>query len=102
MYLIKPNMKYFSSIAAMVLAVTMQFFLTSCNSSGGTTTLPGAWDKMGSFEGIPRSGAVSFVIGNYAYVGTGFNAESNTKLKDFWKYDATADTWTPMADLPAS
>src|SRR5579859_1832332 len=100
MYLIKPNMKYFSSIAVVVLALTLQFFLTSCNSSGGTTTLPGAWDKMGSFEGPPRSGAVSFVIGDYAYVGSGFNAQANVKLVDFWRYNATSDSWDQMADLP--
>jgi len=33
----------------------------------------GSWDKEIDFEGDPRSGAVSFVINGYAYVGTGYN-----------------------------
>lgn len=99
MYLIKLTMKYFSSISCLLLVLAIQTGLTSCNSSSGTTTLPGGWDKKGDFEGIPRSGAVSFVINGFAYVGTGYNSEGNIKLNDFWKYDPISDSWTQAADF---
>jgi N-acetylneuraminic acid mutarotase len=52
------------------------------------------------FGGIPRSGAVGFVIGDTAYVGTGFNYEGNTRLKDFWKYDQFQKSWIQVASFP--
>lgn len=47
-----------------------------------------------------RSAAVAFSIGTKGYVGTGYDDDGN-KLKDFWAYDSTNDTWTSIASLPA-
>jgi N-acetylneuraminic acid mutarotase len=49
--------------------------------------------------------AVSFVIGNYAYVGTGCNSVLfplvNVGLQRFmYRYDPSLDVWKRMADLP--
>jgi N-acetylneuraminic acid mutarotase len=47
------------------------------------------------FPGKGREYAVSFVIGNYAYVGAG-----SGDSKDFWRYDPRCECWSRMADLP--
>ncbi len=95
-------MKYFSFAASILFILALQIGLTSCNSPSSTTTLPGAWDKVGDFEGIPRGNAVGFMIGNFAYVGTGFNYEGNKRLRDFWKYDPEGDSWFQVADFPGT
>jgi len=102
LYLTKQTMKYIFFVFSIV-AVSFLTTLTSCNNNSSTSsTLLGAWDKMGDFEGIPRSGAVSFIINGNAYLGTGYNAQSTTWLTDFWRYDATADTWFRVADFPGA
>ena len=58
----------------------------------------GAWVTKNDFAGSARSRAVSFSIGNYAYVGTGY--DGNQQLQDFRRYDPAADTWTQIADFP--
>ncbi len=64
------------------------------------------WTKMASLPdngGGAGSGArfdaVAFAIGNYGYVGTGNNG---SWLKDFWKFDPSANTWTQITNLPGN
>ena len=45
-----------------------------------------------------RNHAVSFVIGDTAYVGTGDGGSAT--LTDFWKYVPATKTWTQIADFP--
>jgi len=43
------------------------------------------------------------VINGYAYVGTGYNnAQSNSWLNDFWRYDAVGGTWDEVTDFPGA
>lgn len=63
-----------------------------------------SWTKLQDFPGQARFNAVSFVIGNKAYVGTG-NYRYNrwtpaTYLNDFWEYDPTTDHWTQKSPVP--
>ena len=51
-----------------------------------------------NFPGDARNNAVSFVIGDTAYVGTG--DQGTTTLTDFWKYIPATNTWTQIADFP--
>ncbi len=44
-----------------------------------------------------RNHAVSFVIGDTAYIGTGDKGSTTT---DFWKYVPATKTWTQIADFP--
>lgn len=44
-----------------------------------------------------RYGAVAFAIGNYGYVGTGYDG---TSKNDFYKYDPSADIWSAIASFP--
>ncbi|MFN7117672.1 MAG: Kelch repeat-containing protein [Saprospiraceae bacterium] len=58
----------------------------------------GNWIRRSDFEGIPRSNAVSFTIGNYAYVGLGYDGEDD--LRDFWRYDPALDFWQRVDSFP--
>lgn len=59
------------------------------------------WTKKEDFGGLKRERAVSFAIGDFAYVGTGVDT-AEVVLKDFWKYDPALDAWTQIATLPGS
>lgn len=56
-----------------------------------------AWTQKANFTGAPRREAVSFVIGNIAYVGTGNSAGG--LRKDFFAYDPTTNSWEQIADF---
>lgn len=56
------------------------------------------WEQQRTFPGGARSEAISFVLGDTAYVGTGRN--SSDFFKDFHKYDQVTDTWTQISDFP--
>lgn len=60
--------------------------------------LIGNWVELSDFEGVPRTDAVVFTIGNKAYVGTGYDGEK--RLNDFWEYDPQLNNWTRKADFP--
>ncbi|WP_338870692.1 kelch repeat-containing protein [Spirosoma sp. SC4-14] len=70
--------------------------LVGCKSSDATVL--GDWKSRSELEGPARSNAVSFVIGNFGYLGTGLNS-SNERLKDFWAYDQNKNTWVQLADM---
>ncbi|WP_246853491.1 Kelch repeat-containing protein [Rufibacter aurantiacus] len=74
------------------------FSITSCSSSEEDTDLNGDWLRQSEFAGVSRSGAVSFVIGEKAYVGTGYDGKN--RLKDFWQYDPSKSAWIRIADFP--
>lgn len=85
------------SIACM--SMSFSFVLSSCGKkSDGATTLLGNWKIRSEFEGVARSEAVSFVIGDSAYIGTGF--DGTNRLKDIWQYDPTLNSWRQKADFP--
>ncbi|MCT4586237.1 MAG: galactose oxidase [Carboxylicivirga sp.] len=80
---------------AMLFVISLTF--NACSSSDDDEDLMGNWVELGSFEGVPRSDAVAFVIDKYAYVGTGYDGVEDERLKDFWRYDAEKDFWTQVA-----
>lgn len=57
-----------------------------------------SWSQINNYGGSARYDAVSFVVGDSAYVGLGRN--STTYFADFWKYNSSTDTWTKIADFP--
>lgn len=59
------------------------------------------WDRISDFAGGGRYNATSFVIGEYAYVGSGQrDFEKYDPSYDFWRYDPNSDVWTEIAELP--
>ena len=87
-------LKYYLLLSLVLFAVL------SCNKDSNTTSLLGNWVDLSDFEGVARYDAVAFTIGDYGYVGTGFDGE--VRLKDFWKYDSELNSWTQIADFPGA
>ena len=93
-------MKHFKNL----IIVTTSFILigVACTPGGDppTTSLLGNWVKRIGFDGNGRAGAVSFVIGDSAYVGTGF--DGSDRYKDFWVYSPNTESWSQRALMPAA
>lgn len=60
----------------------------------------GNWRRLSYFEGVGRADAVTFTIGDKAYVGTGYDGSS--RLNDFWEYDPKLNNWQRIADFPGA
>jgi N-acetylneuraminic acid mutarotase len=58
-----------------------------------------SWTEIESFTEDSRSYAISFVIGEKAYVGTGFSGILNSA---FWEFSPALEAWTQKADLEGS
>lgn len=56
------------------------------------------WTQQANYPGTARYEAVSFVIADTAYVGTGKNG--STYYNDFYKYDPVNNVWSAITDLP--
>ncbi len=81
------------------LVIVAAFFLTGCAvDDAETSVVSGNWVRQSDFEGVTRSGAVSFTVENYAYVGLGF--DGSDYLKDFWRYDPELNFWQRISDFP--
>ncbi|RXQ96814.1 galactose oxidase [Ancylomarina salipaludis] len=88
----------------LLLLIFIVLECVSCDNKNNT--LQGNWIQAGSFEGEPRSGAVSFTIGDDAYIGTGYRkirnydeTEDEHCLKSFYKYNLK-NGWMKIADFP--
>ncbi|MBU6122719.1 Kelch repeat-containing protein [Hymenobacter siberiensis] len=73
--------------------------LNSCTKdSTDVASIIGAWYGRSQFEGLARSGAVSFVIDGKAYVGLG--TDGTDKYTNFWQYVPGTNTWKQLAPFP--
>ena len=64
-----------------------------------------AWTQKADLPGAARRDAISFVIDNYAFVGSGMDSISGptgNTLKDFWRYNPNTNTWSTIADFPGA
>lgn len=89
--------------AAGSLALSM--LAVSCHKDSGTPDdQEGNWVIRSEFDGIVRSRAVSFVVNDTAYVGTGYNRNTYASQYNFYKYVLTdqTDYWTQIADFPGT
>ncbi|MFL5762765.1 MAG: kelch repeat-containing protein [Bacteroidia bacterium] len=59
-----------------------------------------SWLQMTDMPGAKRYGAVAFVIGNYAYFGTG--TDENVLVSDFYRYDVINDLWSSLNNFPGT
>ena len=80
------------------------FLLYACTKSTSTTPTVGNWVNRFDADFSSRTEAVSFTIGDTAFVGTGYDG-TNT-LNDFWKLTVSATGtdfhWVQLASLPLS
>lgn len=51
------------------------------------SSLADSWSIIDTIPSVARTGALSFIVGNKAYVGGGFGTVTSTYLSDFWEYD---------------
>ena len=86
------------SKALLFLPILAAGFI-SCNS-GSSSTVLGNWVTKSVFNGVTRSEAVSFVLNDTAYVGTGY--DGNVRLNDIWAYNAAGDYWEQKTDFPGT
>ncbi|MBN2275308.1 MAG: galactose oxidase [Bacteroidales bacterium] len=90
-----------SFIYTLCLILPLFVIAVSCDDDDDDDEdLVGNWIEMSDFEGIPRSDAIGFAIGNKGYVGSGYDGRD--RLSDFWEYDADRDTWIQRADVPGA
>lgn len=75
----------------------MVFVSAAC--AGDNSDEPDEWVKGADFEGVPRSGAVTFTIGAHSYLTTGYGTNSN-RYQDTWRFNPDQQNWTKMADFP--
>ncbi|HEY4966781.1 MAG TPA: kelch repeat-containing protein [Puia sp.] len=86
-------------IPVSFLLISSVYYI-SCGKCGcGYFPEPGNWAKVSELPLNGRSEAVSFTIGNFAYLGSGLDS-SNGSLGDFWKYDPVKNSWEQVASLP--
>ncbi len=85
-----------------ILVASTAFMQFSCNNDDKDADKLGNWYRQGipDFGGSPRQGAVSFVIGEKGYIGTGRSSEVNAYKKDMWSF--TGKTWTQVAEFPGT
>lgn len=67
----------------------------------------GEWSERAVFPGMYRVNAVAEVVGRFAYVGLGFEAQSEAyreeaQLNDWWRYDPETNSWMQLASLPST
>ncbi|UII25639.1 galactose oxidase [Fulvivirga maritima] len=83
----------------LLLVGVISLYLAGCTSdSDESTSEDGNWIKRSSMDGRQRSGAVSFVVGNKAYIGLGFDGDDY--LRDFWSYNPDNDNWVKLDSFP--
>lgn len=91
-----------TSLALLVASTAV--FQMSCNNGDADPDKLGNWyrDGIPSYGGAARSSAVSFLIGDKGYIGTGITNQTTPRVKDIWSYDAGDKIWSQIADFPGS
>jgi len=78
------------------------FSIAGCSKSSDddNSGILGDWSRASDFEGVARTEAASFTIGDSVYVGGGY--DGSDRLSDYWRFDAATGTWTQEADMPGA
>lgn len=74
--------------------------IQSCDDDDDDDDALGNWFAAVDFEGQRRSGAVSFTIGNTAFVGLG--SDGDDYFNDFYSYNADNGYWDDVPDFPGT
>jgi N-acetylneuraminic acid mutarotase len=85
-----------SRLLALVFVCLLSTVL-SCDEEEDDEDI-GNWFAAVDFEGQRRAGAVSFTIGNTAFVGLGYDGDDY--FNDFYSYNADNGFWEDVADFP--
>lgn len=92
------NCKYFFLLPISIILCSVR-----CNPSPGPyPDGSGNWVAINNpLPADARNGAACFVVGDNAYISTGFNQTKNKKYADIWSFNPT-NGWTQMASAPVS
>lgn len=93
-------MKPYRSIIIILPLLLCLFPFASCDESDEDEETIGNWTKTTPFKGRPRSGAITFTIGDKAYVGLGYDGDDY--LNDFYEYDINNGFWIAKASFPGT
>ena len=58
--------------------------LAACTDD--TEYTAGVWYRRSDFDGVARTDAAGFTIGNVGYLCTGYRGSTKDRLKDCWAY----------------
>ena len=72
--------------------------LAACTDD--TEYTAGVWYRRSDFDGVARTDAAGFTIGNVGYLCTGYRGSTKDRLKDCWAYDIEANSWTQCTSMP--
>ena len=82
-----------------VLIFAAFIFLSGCTKdTDSDDDVIGNWKRGYEFEGVGRTEAVTFTIGDKVYIGGGY--DGSDRLQDFWSLDQATGTWTKIASFP--
>lgn len=89
------------------LPASLVLILLSCGKTSNNDYTDGNWVyNTNSIPGANRSGAVCFVVGKLAYIGTGYNVDLvQNRLSDFYSYDPNngeKGDWQQIATFPGT
>jgi N-acetylneuraminic acid mutarotase len=91
---------YLPFLCVIIMAL---FTRASCNKANLSWAQDGNWVQAASIGAYPRANSSSFVIGNKAYVGLGFNETiggvAQGRLTDLWSFSLDSG-WMQEADFP--
>lgn len=72
--------------------------LAACTDD--TEYTAGVWYRRSDFDGVARTDAAGFTIGNIGYLCTGYRGSTKDRLKDCWAYDIETNSWTQCTSMP--
>ncbi|NNM95050.1 MAG: hypothetical protein HKL88_06260, partial [Bacteroidia bacterium] len=79
-------MRKFKTLLAFILILPSLY----CNAQLG-------WQAKANYIGAARTLVASFTIGNFGYIGCGYDG---IFLNDFYKWDQSTNTWSAIANYP--
>lgn len=65
-------------------------------------TVTDTWTRKGNVPYSGRRNLLTFSYNDKGYAGTGRSYDYNSYYSDMWKYDPSSDSWTQIADYPAT
>lgn len=83
----------------LFLLALLPLVMVSCGDDDDDDLI-GKWYRVSDFDGLARSDASSFSIGNKGYLVCGYDGKNC--LSDLWEYDMDRDSWTQKANFPGT
>lgn len=89
-------MEKFLKLSWVILMITGLGF-SACSDDDEEEDI-GNWVSRSDFDGVARSNAAAFTIGNNGYVMGGYDGRD--RLNDLWQYDSENNYWIERAAFP--